>query len=312
MKRLETLFYIVIGNVFLAFAVCAFVVPNRFMLGGSTGIALAVQSWIPAPISVISAVVNVSLFLLGFVFLGKQFAMTSLLSTVIYPIILGFFEKLPVGTWFSGDTLLCAVFAGVMMGGGIGLVIRAGGSTGGMDIPPCILQKLKGIPVGNSMMAFDILILGVQIMRGGWDGILYGIVVIVLTSAMVNNYIKDGLLPRAEGKRYSRTHLAYLTAICALKQVLPVKDAGMLVGEHTGEGAQAMYARLREELDKALAATAGRLDPALGEEELPALALELALRSYADKLACQRVLDLIRRRQPEPTKKSKKERKEEK
>ena len=101
-----------------------------------------------------------------------------------------------------------------------------------------------------------------------------------LTSAMVNNYIKDGLLPRAEGKRYSRTHLAYLTAICALKQ--------------------------------ALAATAGRLDPALGEEELPALALELALRSYADKLACQRVLDLIRRRQPEPTKKSKKERKEEK
>ena len=192
MKRLETLFYIVIGNVFLAFAVCAFVVPNRFMLGGSTGIALAVQSWIPAPISVISAVVNVSLFLLGFVFLGKQFAMTSLLSTVIYPIILGFFEILPVGTWFSGDTLLCAVFAGVMMGGGIGLVIRAGGSTGGMDIPPCILQKLKGIPVGNSMMAFDILILGVQIMRGGWDGILYGIVVIVLTSAMVNKTLLSG------------------------------------------------------------------------------------------------------------------------
>ena len=192
MKRLETLFYIVIGNVFLAFAVCAFVVPNRFMLGGSTGIALAVQSWIPAPISVISAVVNISLFLLGFVFLGKQFAMTSLLSTVIYPIILGFFEKLPVGTWFSGDTLLCAVFAGVMMGGGLGLVIRAGGSTGGMDIPPCILQKLKGIPVGNSMMAFDILILGVQIMRGGWDGILYGIVVIVLTSAMVNKTLLSG------------------------------------------------------------------------------------------------------------------------
>ena len=45
-----------------------------------------------------------------------------------------------------------------------------------------------------------------------------------LTSAMVNNYIKDGLMPRAEGKRYARPHLAYLTAICALKQVLPVKE----------------------------------------------------------------------------------------
>ena len=73
-----------------------------------------------------------------------------------------------------------------------------------------------------------------------------------------------------------------------------------------------MYVRFQTELDKALDATAGRLDPELGEEELPALALELAMRSYADKLACQRVLDLIRRGRPEPQKKSKKERKEEK
>ena len=55
-----------------------------------------------------------------------------------------------------------------------------------------------------------------------------------LTSAMVNNYIKDGLMPRAEGKRYARPHLAYLTAICALKQVLPVKDAGLLVAAQEG------------------------------------------------------------------------------
>ncbi len=133
-----------------------------------------------------------------------------------------------------------------------------------------------------------------------------------LTSAMVNNYIKDGLLPRAEGKRYSRTHLSYLTAICALKQVLPVKDAGMLAGEHAGEGAEKLYQRFCGELDKALDAAAQRLDPQAGEEELPALALELALRSYADKLACQRILELIRQSRTEPPKKSKKERKEEK
>ena len=192
MKRMEMLLYILGGNILLAFAVCAFVVPNGFMLGGSTGIALVVRSWIPLPISAITAVVNVSLFVLGYIFLGKKFAMTSLISTVIYPVILGVFERLPMGTWFSGETLLSAVFAGVLMGGGIGLVIRAGGSTGGMDIPPCILQKLKGIPVGNSMMCFDIVILGLQILRGGWDGILYGIVVIVLTSGMMNQTILSG------------------------------------------------------------------------------------------------------------------------
>ncbi len=192
MKRVKMLSYILAGNILLAFAVCAFVVPNSFMLGGSTGIALVVKSWLPLPISTITAAVNVTLFMLGFIFLGKNFAMTSLLSTVIYPLILGVFERMHFGSWCTEDTLLSAVFAGVLMGYGIGLVIRAGGSTGGMDIPPCILQKLKGIPVGSSMVLFDIVILGLQVLRGGWDGILYGVVVIVLTSVMVDRTVLSG------------------------------------------------------------------------------------------------------------------------
>ncbi len=192
MKRVAILFYILAGNILLAFAVCAFVIPNNFMLGGSTGIALVIRSLIPAPVSVITAGINLLLFLLGFLFLGKKFAMTSLLSTILYPVILAIFETQSMGAWFAPDTLLSAVFAGVLMGSGIGLVIRAGGSTGGMDIPPCILQKVKGIPVGNSMVFFDIIILALQILRGGWDGILYGIVVIVLTSGMANRMLLSG------------------------------------------------------------------------------------------------------------------------
>lgn len=128
-----------------------------------------------------------------------------------------------------------------------------------------------------------------------------------LTSAMVNNYIKDGAMPRAEGKRYSRTHLAYLTALCALKQVLSVKDAGLLLasaaqGREPGE----LYEQFRMELDRALDVTAGSLDPTAGEEDLPGLAMALALRSYADKLACQRILELLRARQPQPEKEKRK------
>ncbi len=130
-----------------------------------------------------------------------------------------------------------------------------------------------------------------------------------LTSAMVNNYIKDGLLPRAEGKRYSKVHLAYLTEICALKQVLPVKDAGLLANSMGREGAEKMYAAFRDELDQALKNTAAALDTECPQEQLPQLALALALRSYADELACQRVIELIRGEEPSG-KKSKKERKE--
>ena len=131
-----------------------------------------------------------------------------------------------------------------------------------------------------------------------------------LTSAMVNNYIKDGLLPRAEGKRYSRVHLAYLTAICALKQVLPVKDAGLLAADHKQGEPREMYDRFRQELDAALSETAGRLEVDCPREELPRLALSLAMRSYADKLACQQILELVRAEQPEKAEKSKKSRKE--
>lgn len=123
-----------------------------------------------------------------------------------------------------------------------------------------------------------------------------------ITSAMVNNYSKEGLLPRAEGKKYGRTHLAYLTAICALKQVLSVRETRDLLAAVTGGGdGEAFYGRFCAVLDGALSETADALaDEAAAGEELPLLALELALRSYADKLACQRVLDLLREREPAP------------
>ena len=130
-----------------------------------------------------------------------------------------------------------------------------------------------------------------------------------LTSAMVNNYIKDGLLPRAEGKRYSRVHLAYLTAICALKQVLSVKDASRLLSAGTeAREPQALYAYFLAELDRALNETAESLDEGTEEEDLPQLALGLALRSYADKLACERVLDILQKRRPQPADRPEKKR----
>lgn len=119
----------------------------------------------------------------------------------------------------------------------------------------------------------------------------------LLTSAMVNNYIKEGVVPRAEGKRYGPTHLGYLTAVCALKKVLPVKDIRVLFDAvPEGNQPEAAYAYFTRALDTALTETAGDLDPELEEKDLSKLALQLALRSYADQLACTRILDVIRER----------------
>lgn len=184
---------VLLGNAMLAFAVCAFVVPYGIMLGGSSGIALTVQHLLPnLPLSVITAVSNILLFFLGWFFLGKKFALTTLLSTVIYPLELAIFEFLPVAGLFREDILVCGVICGVMIGLGIGLVVRAGGSTGGMDIPPCILNKYFGIPVGTALLFFDTVIVLMQVAFLGIDNVLMSILVTAITSVTINRTLMSG------------------------------------------------------------------------------------------------------------------------
>ena len=183
---------ILVGNALLAFSVCAFIVPHDLMLGGCTGIALALQQVIDLPLSILSAILNSFFFFLGLAFLGKQFAASSILSTILYPLLLAVCEQLPLAEILEGDLFISSVFGGIGMGAGIGLVVRAGGSTGGMDIPPCILQKYKGIPVGTSLMAFDILIVLTQIIFSGFNGLLYSLACIILTSLTIDRLIVTG------------------------------------------------------------------------------------------------------------------------
>lgn len=191
-QKLTSLFYILLGNAMVAFAVCAFATPNGFMLGGTAGIALTIQTFLPLRLSLISAMVYFALFTLGWTFMGWKFAATSLLSTILSPLFIAIFEVLPMATLFQEDKLTCAIFCGLLLGSGIGLVVRTGGSTGGMDIPPCILQKYKGIPISKSMALFDGLVVLMQVFFQGLDGILYSLIVIVVSSFMVEKTIIMG------------------------------------------------------------------------------------------------------------------------
>ncbi len=125
-----------------------------------------------------------------------------------------------------------------------------------------------------------------------------------LTPAMVNNYIKDGLVPRAEGKRYGPIHLGYLTAVVALKQVLSVRNIGALMGAGRSleKTPPEQYGYFRNDLDRALTDTAQSIDPEAGQSDLARMALDFAVRSYPNQLACQRFLDIV---QPQEEKKRK-------
>ena len=119
-----------------------------------------------------------------------------------------------------------------------------------------------------------------------------------LTPAMINNYIKDGLLARANGKKYDQEHLAYLTAISAMKQVLSVREMRTLIAiGQEGRNSKRLYDFFWQTLDEALNETAARLDETTSDHDLPKLVLALALRSYVDGLACRRVLAIMAQRE---------------
>ena len=114
-----------------------------------------------------------------------------------------------------------------------------------------------------------------------------------LTSAMINNYVKAGVLPRAKGKRYDRDHIAYLTAVSLLKQVLSVQETGKLLEmSMEGQDVQEFYKQYTDELDKALSSEAETLEKIDSADELKRTALMLAVRSYADKLLSRELIKL--------------------
>ena len=136
-----------------------------------------------------------------------------------------------------------------------------------------------------------------------------------LTAAMVNNYTKSGLAPRAEGKKYGREHLAYFTAICVLKRVMSTRDMDLLIREELQDRpVRDGYAAFRQSLDKALNIAADELAARTGDGDPddPALAdaaIHFSLLSYAAGVAGSRCVALLRERKgPEPKGKKEKER----
>lgn len=114
-----------------------------------------------------------------------------------------------------------------------------------------------------------------------------------LTSAMVNNYKKSGLMPGTPGKKYNRTHLVYLTLIARLKQVLSVKDVDILLKEDMKNvSLREYYAEFLGTLDSSFEELYAQIED-LSEEELSKTAMKLALSAYTSKIACQYIIDLI-------------------
>lgn len=181
-----------LGNTLYALAVTLFILPGGLIMGGTTGLALLSGHLFGTSITLFVSVFNVVMFLLGAVMLGKKFALTTLISTFYYPFILGIMERLPWLRVETKDKLLCTIYAGLLIGASIGLVIKAGASTGGMDIPPLVLRKKWGISVSVAMYAFDFTILLSQMLFADQEQVLYGILLVLIYTMVLDKVLLLG------------------------------------------------------------------------------------------------------------------------
>ncbi len=183
--RGKNILLVLLGNALYALAVDMFVLPCGLITGGTTGLALATRYWLDVPVAGFVLVSNIIMFVVGALAMGRWFAFNTALSTFCYPLFLDLFARIPGIDSFTRDPMLGTVFAGVLIGVAIGLVIGAGASSGGMDIPPIVLNKYFGLPVGAVMYLLDFLILIGQMVFADKEQILYGILLVLLYTVIL-------------------------------------------------------------------------------------------------------------------------------
>ncbi|MFJ5759637.1 YitT family protein [Neobacillus sp. NPDC093182] len=174
---------VLIGSAIIALAFNVFLLPNQIASGGVSGIStilLSVFGWEPA---YVQWAFNIPLFIAGVILLGKQFGVKTLVGTIFLPFVV--FLTKNVDPW-TNDALLGALFGGIVVGLGLGIVFRGNGSTGGTDLAAQIITKYTGLTLGTSVVLIDGLIvlsaaLVFDIERG-----LYALIALYVTSKTID------------------------------------------------------------------------------------------------------------------------------
>lgn len=184
--------FVLLGNALLAFVVAAFIIPHNIIMGGTTGIAIVLNKAFGIDTALIVFILNVILLFLGLIVIGKKLFITSVASTLLYPAFLSLMQRIPGIDSLTGNTLLASLFAGVLMGISLGLVMRVGSSTGGMDIANLILSKITHRSVSIFVYITDIIVVGAQAIVSDSESIMMGIVVLVLETLMLEQVMIFG------------------------------------------------------------------------------------------------------------------------
>lgn len=192
MLRIRNILAIIIGSALFAFSLNYLVMPNHLFEGGVTGLTLIlyylfnIQPWL------MNILVNIPLFVIGWKLLGKKVLYLSILGTFSVTLWLAIFEKFPLAINLEHDLFLVSTFSGILMGIGLGLIFKAGGTTGGSDIIARIGHKYLLYSIGQIILAVDIIILTfIVLVFKDLRLVLYTLMMVAIATRVID-FISDG------------------------------------------------------------------------------------------------------------------------
>ena len=185
---------ILIGNILYSFGVKAIIEPNKLITGGVTGLSLYLGRVYDIPSTILVAIFTVIIFTAGLLVLGKELAIQTLASSIIYPICLYVFDLLDLSFMSQiKDIWLQVLCSGLIIGFGLGLIMRANASTGGMDTIGLIIHKYcKLLTVGAYLMVLDTIVMLTQLPSEGLEKFIFGIVLAIIYSIIIDKVMLAG------------------------------------------------------------------------------------------------------------------------
>ncbi len=191
-KHLRRAGTLLLGNFLLGFLANAFVIPHGIIMGGATGAGIVFGGLLHMDTALTVLIINVFMLALGGIVLGKEFLLTTVTSSFLYPFFLGLLERIPGIDRLTDNTMLAAVFAGCMLGIALGIIMRIGSSTGGMDVLNLVLHKWTHLPVSVCVWLCDIPIIVGQAIYAEPERLLYGIMLVVIESFVLDRVMLMG------------------------------------------------------------------------------------------------------------------------
>lgn len=172
-KLIKKFIMMFIGSIIAAVGLEIFLVPNNIIDGGVVGLSIMASHLTGVSLSVFLVVLNLPFLYLGYVQIGKSFAISTLFAICSLSYWVHFFHPIPE---LTNDLFLAAIFGGVIIGVGVGLIIRYGGSLDGTKIVAIILDKRSGFSVGEIVMFMNLFILSSAGFVFGWDRAMYSLI----------------------------------------------------------------------------------------------------------------------------------------